>query len=350
MQPRIHLQPLLDKATILENFGLKNDIVRQASPEPDKSTMASLYKLQQDKGSRKRSAEAIDEEGQTESSSGFRAIKQKILILSSRGITARQRFLMNDLTALLPHSKKDTKLDTKSKLYQLNEVAELYNCNNIMFFESRKHQDLYMWLARAPNGPSFKLHLQNLHTMDELNLTGNCLKGSRPILSFDQSFDAKPHLRLLKELMTQTFGVPKGVRRSKPFVDHIVTLTIVDNKIWFRNYQINQVEVDPTENTPAPDGEIKTQKKAKKGETKIELIEIGPRFCMTMICILEGSFGGPLIYENKEFVSPNQVRRLAKLGKAEKYKGRQVQDGETKAKKEKYKPRKSELDNDVLFK
>ena len=69
---------------------------------------------------------------------------------------------MNDLAALLPHSKKDAKLDTKSKLYHLNELADLYNCNNVLFFESRKHgQDLYLWLSKAPNGPSMKLHLQN---------------------------------------------------------------------------------------------------------------------------------------------------------------------------------------------
>ena len=69
---------------------------------------------------------------------------------------------MNDLAALFPHAKKDSKLDTKSKLYHLNELADLYNCNNVLFFESRKHgQDLYMWLSKAPNGPSMKLHLQN---------------------------------------------------------------------------------------------------------------------------------------------------------------------------------------------
>lgn len=307
--------------------------------------MASLYKMQQDKKSRKRSADDFEEE-QEVSTGGFKAIKQKVLVLSSRGITARQRFLLADLTALLPHSKKDTKLDTKSKLYQLNEVAELYNCNNVMFFEARKHQDLYMWLARAPNGPSFKLHVQNLHTMDELNLTGNCLKGSRPILSFDASFDNKPHFRLLKELMSQVFGVPKGVRRSKPFVDHVLTLSVLDNKIWFRNYQIQETEV-PTAAQENADGS--SGAKPKKGETTLELIEIGPRFCMTLICILEGSFGGPVIYENKEFVSPNQVRRLARETKAQKYKGRQVQENEGKAKKDKYKPEKGELDNDVLF-
>jgi ribosome biogenesis protein BRX1 len=88
--------------------------------------------------------------------------KQRVLILSSRGITHRQRHLMNDLAAMLPHGKKDAKLDTKSKLFHLNELADLYNCNNVLFFEARKRgQDLYMWMSKAPNGPSMKLHLQN---------------------------------------------------------------------------------------------------------------------------------------------------------------------------------------------
>ena len=74
--------------------------------------------------------------------------KQRLLVLSSRGVTYRHRHLLNDLCALLPHSRKDAKLDTKSQLYLLNEVAELYNCNGVMFFEARKRQDLYMWLRR----------------------------------------------------------------------------------------------------------------------------------------------------------------------------------------------------------
>ena len=39
--------------------------------------------------------------------------------------------------------------------------------------------------------------------MDELRLTGNCLKGSRPLLSFDASFSSQPELKLLKELFVQ---------------------------------------------------------------------------------------------------------------------------------------------------
>lgn len=62
---------------------------------------------------------------------------------------------------MLPHGRKDVKFDSKSKLNELNELAELYNCNNVLFFEARKGKDLYMWLSKIPNGPAIKLHLQN---------------------------------------------------------------------------------------------------------------------------------------------------------------------------------------------
>ena len=87
--------------------------------------------------------------------------KSRILVLSSRGVTYRHQMLLNDLVAMLPHSRKDAKLDTKSHLHFLNEVAELYNCNGVLFFEARKRQDLYVWFARAPNGPCVMFHIQN---------------------------------------------------------------------------------------------------------------------------------------------------------------------------------------------
>jgi hypothetical protein len=43
--------------------------------------------------------------------------------------------------------------------------------------------------------------------MDELKFTGNALKGSRPILSFDQAFDSAPHYQLMKELFIQVSNV-----------------------------------------------------------------------------------------------------------------------------------------------
>jgi len=73
----------------------------------------------------------------------------------------RHRHLLNDLASLLPHGKKESKFDSKSKLYQLNELAELNNCNNLLFFEARKGKDLYVWMSKVPNGPTVKFHAQN---------------------------------------------------------------------------------------------------------------------------------------------------------------------------------------------
>ncbi|ODV97038.1 hypothetical protein PACTADRAFT_48814 [Pachysolen tannophilus NRRL Y-2460] len=233
--------------------------------------------------------------------------RQRVLLISSRGITYRHRHLINDLYSLLPHSRKEPKLDTKKSLYELNEIAELYNCNNIMYFESRKHMDLYLWLSKPPNGPTLKFHLQNIHTTDELNFTGNCLKGSRPILSFDQSFEDEEHLKLVKEMFIHSFGVPPRARKSKPFIDHVMSFSILDGKIWCRNYQINET-LELKENE---DG-IKTTDELKE----LSLVEIGPRLVLTLITILEGSFGGPKIYENKEYVSPNFVRAQQKQAAA----------------------------------
>ena len=177
--------------------------------------------------------------------------------------------------------------------------------------------------------------------MEELHFTGNCLKGSRPILSFDSHFDKEPHLRVLKELFLHIFGVPKGARKSKPFIDHVMGFTLADGKIWIRNYQINETEAskissqtDDTELEP-PNKKSKKEKSGSKAgrDTEIKLVEIGPRFVLTPIVIQEGSFGGPIIYENKEFVSPNQVRSELRIQKAGRYNARAEQGIERTAKR-----------------
>lgn len=89
-----------------------------------------------------------------------------------------------------------------------------------------------------PQPPPPQFHVLNVHTMSELKLTGNHLKGSRPVLSFDASFDEQPHTQLLKEMLTHVFGTPKRHHKSKPFFDHVLSFTLADDKIWFRNYQV----------------------------------------------------------------------------------------------------------------
>jgi len=205
---------------------------------------------------------------------------------------------MNDLRILLPHSKKESKLDSKDQLYVINEICDMYNCNNCIFFEVRKQQDLYMWIAKTPNGPSAKFLVNNVHTMSELKLTGNCLQGSRPLLVFDKAFDAEPYLIVIKELFTQVFSSPKAHPKTKPFIDHIFLFSLCDNRIWFRNYQI----IEPND----------------KNEQS-SLKEIGPQFVMLLMKIFSNGFCGATLYENPEYLSPNKLRRMQKLEFASKY-------------------------------
>ena len=43
-------------------------------------------------------------------------------------------------------------------------------------------------------------------------------------------------------------------------------------------------------------------------------LQVGPRACLQPIKMFAGSFGGPVIYENAAYVSPNTVRALFSVG------------------------------------
>jgi ribosome biogenesis protein BRX1 len=170
--------------------------------------------------------------------------------------------------------------------------------------------------------------------MEELNFSGNCLKGSRPILSFDAAFEKQAHMRVLKGVLEQVFGVPPNARKMKPFVDHVMGFTVVAGKVWVRCYQIAETESSKTKSKDAIDEDTeRSTASGKGGDTNLSLVEIGPRFVLTPIVMLEGSFGGPVIYENKEFVSPNQVRSDLRKAKAGRYNRRAESGVERKVKR-----------------
>lgn len=222
--------------------------------------------------------------------------KKRVLIFAARGITHRDRHLMNNLKEMMPHSKGESKVEAKDYSSEIDEIALMKNCNRVIFFDNKKRKDTYLWMSVVGRGPSVKFLVESIQTSEELKMTGNCLKGSRPLLSFDPKFDNSPHLKLLRELMTQTFGTPNHHPKSQPFFDHVVTFTVLDHRIWFRNYQI--VEEDGS------------------------LAEIGPRFVLNPIKIFDGSFGGPVLWANEHYVSPNDRRRALKMQAQDKYKER----------------------------
>jgi len=240
--------------------------------------------------------------------------KQRTLVFCSRGVSHRDRHLLQDLRDMLPHSKKDVKFDAKGKLALINEVCEMKSCNNCIFLEAKKRQDLYLWMSKTPHGPSVRFLLQNVHTMSEVKLTGNCLKGSRPLLSFSDTFDSAPHWQLIKEMLTQVFGSPMGHPHVKPFVDHVLSFMILDNRIWFRNYQISFSQA--VENG--------------KGPGDMLLVEVGPRFVLNPIKIFAGSFGGAMVWENSAYVSPNISRKEVLKRKSVKYSGKVASKTERK--------------------
>jgi hypothetical protein len=92
------------------------------------------------------------------------------------------------------------KLENNVNLHVVNEIADMKNCNNCIYLEARKKKDLYMWVSRVPHGPSCKFLLQNVHTMAEVKLTGNCLKASRPMLHFCSMFEQQAQFKVMKEV------------------------------------------------------------------------------------------------------------------------------------------------------
>mmetsp|Transcript_7616 Transcript_7616/g.23341 ORF Transcript_7616/g.23341 Transcript_7616/m.23341 type:complete len:293 (-) Transcript_7616:24-902(-) len=233
--------------------------------------------------------------------------KQRVLVVCSRGTSARHRHLLQDLKRLLPHHKADSKLDTKNDPRALNEVCELKSCNGCVYLEARKRTDLYMWVARTPTGPSAKFLVQNVHTMDELKLTGNCGHGTRALLCFDATFDAAPHWRAIKDLLAVTFGTPRGHPKSKPFFDRAMCFAVDDGKVWVRHYQIVDDAVDAAD-------------ALKQDGTS--LVEIGPRLVLAPIRIFSGSFGGATLYHDAALVLPNEERAMARRDVGSKYERR----------------------------
>lgn len=217
--------------------------------------------------------------------------KQRVLVFSSRGISHRYRHLMTDVKAMLPHAKSESKMEKKDEKRVINEICEMKNCNKCLFFEPRR-DSLYLWMTNVPDGPTGYFLVESVHTMQELKMTGNSLKGSRPLISFDNNFNL-PHLELFKELLTQVFGAPKLHPKTQPFIDHVMTFSWLDQRIWFRNYQIVQ-------------------------ETGA-LAEIGPRFVLNPVKLFAGSFQGEKLWENPNFISPTSRRRLMKESLAHKY-------------------------------
>ena len=233
--------------------------------------------------------------------------KTRTLIVASRGISHQERHLVNDLINLIPNSKKECKIERDIASEELNNICYMHSCKFCIYFEHRK-RELVMWLFKSPSGPLVKFAVTNIHALNEIKLMGNCIKYSRPLLSFDKSFDEQEHLKLIKEMLIQTFNSPRGHPKTKPFYDHQICFYNIDNQIFIRVYQILN--------------EIKEKFTNADQEEKIQLLEIGPRFSMKLIRIFSDSLGGKTLYLNKNYIAPGIIIKR----KADNFKKRQIKE------------------------
>ena len=215
--------------------------------------------------------------------------KTRTLIVASRGVSHQERHLVNDLINLIPNSKKECKIERDIASEELNNICYMHSCKFCIYFEHRK-RELVMWLFKSPGGPLAKFAVTNIHALNEIKLMGNCIKYSRPLLSFDKSFDEQEHLKLLKEMFIQTFNSPKGHPKTRPFYDHQISFYNINNQIFIRVFQILN--------------EIKEKFTNSDQEDKIQLLEIGPRFSLNLIRIFSDSLGGKTLYLNKNYIAP----------------------------------------------
>eukprot|EP00375_Theileria_parva_P003665 XP_766350.1 hypothetical protein [Theileria parva strain Muguga] len=217
--------------------------------------------------------------------------KQKILVFGNKSISQLGRNLLRDLKSLLPHHKPESKWDSKAGYKEINELCDLNNCTGALYLESRKNE-MILWMAKTPNGPTLKSRVTNIHTLKDSKFTGNCLARSRPLLTFDKSFSDEPYLKLVQKLISQIFGTPNQHPKSMPFHDHCLSFFYLDNRIHLRHYQItpkNEFSVN------SPDNQL--------------LVEIGPQFVLEPILILDGSFSGITLWRNSKYISPLMVKR-----------------------------------------
>jgi ribosome biogenesis protein BRX1 len=91
-----------------------------------------------------------------------------------------------------------------------------------------------------------------------------------------------------------------------------LTFSFVIQQIWVRNYQI-------LEEAPTNALEAHLSKKQSGQDEATSLVEIGPRFVLNPIRIFRGSFGGQTLFQNPDFVSPNEIRALQNKRKGSTY-------------------------------
>jgi ribosome biogenesis protein BRX1 len=165
--------------------------------------------------------------------------------------------------------------------------------------------------------------------MDELKMTGNCLKGSRGLVCFDGGWEGGEEWKLLREMLTHVsvkkrFVAIEGCgsfsaiygdcfdrlsayrrvrgnssRSSTTFSPFLCWTTRSGSEtsrsvLLYSSFKLHM----PNPETSCIKQIVEKDPLQPSGPPVTSLVEIGPRFVLTPIRIFEGSFGGPTIFAN----------------------------------------------------
>lgn len=185
-----------------------------------------------------------------------------VLILSSRGSTALTRYLIKDITKFIK-CEEETKYDIKQNIRSLNDLIDLHKCSSIIYFETTKRNER-VWIGLR-NGVSIKFNVYNLFTIKSLKFAVNCFKNCGHLLFFSEEFDKIDYLITVKKVFSEVF------KTDATMYDRTLCFYWVDNKIWIRNYVIENDNLN----------------------------ELGPRIVLEVDKILEKCFSGSVLYSRK---------------------------------------------------
>ena len=90
-----------------------------------------------------------------------------------------------------------------------------------------------MWIGKI-DGPSIKYRIEKATSAEDQKLFGNCLRNSRPLISFGNEFLQSLDKKIEKNLWIDILNVPKNHPKSQPFFDKMIQLNYIDDKLYIR--------------------------------------------------------------------------------------------------------------------
>jgi ribosome biogenesis protein BRX1 len=186
--------------------------------------------------------------------------KNKTFIVTSSKRCSKLKKISQDLHNILPDSKISNNITSKDYFYEL-EYNTMTQKNVSMIFLKYKKKNSYLLISNTFYCLTYQLTLLNVCTCEDFRFLGNCQKWSKSILMFDENFNEKPHLIILKPLLIEIFTSKSRNKLSEPVIDNVISFVYYKSKILLRIYQIKY---------------LKNAYNSKK-KNNIVLLEIGPR-------------------------------------------------------------------------